>query len=973
MPHTDLTSYMKDTNKTKKQLLEELAELRVRLSELEVEEAKQKRGRELLSKLNKSFLSLGPDSRKNIETLATTAGELLGGACMLYNRLDRERGMLCTWGIWQEPEGYKPEDPPEGHICYDVIRGGGDEPVIIKDLTGTKYERTDPNVKNYKLKSYLGVPVKLEGKVVGSFCLCDVVKRKFTDDEVKIATMLAQAVAGEEVREITAEKLRKSEEKYREMIDGLHEAVYRMSLPGGEYEYFSPAVESIFGYSAETFLDNPMFIKKIIHPDSQDYFKEKWADLLRGNLPPTYEYKIVDPEGNERWILQSNRCLFDDQGSFIAIEGICQNITERKRAEKNLFQKNEQLELVMQGANIGWWDWDIPSGKELYNDILPKLLGYKLNEIEPDIKWWEDKIHPDDLKQVRIVLQEHFDGKTEFFINKHRLKSRTGKWKWFFDHGKVVSRDKAGKPIRMIGTLRDIDNQHRSEEALRESEERFRNLMEYIPGISIQGYNTEGTVRYWNKASEHVYGYTAEEAVGKNLGDLIIPEDVKPQFLKALEIGRMATISDELLPAGEVTLLHKDGSPINVYSIHTVVCIEGKETLMFCLDVDLSERKRLEEQLRHVQKMEAIGTLAGGIAHDFNNILAGIMGYATLVKRSLDRGSPLLPDMDSIERLSQRAADLTGALLAFARKGKYNPQVLNINNVVDNVLKVIGQTAKKGIAIETEMPPDISNTEADEGQIHQFLMNLCINACEAMAEGGTLTIRTGDAETDEAFSNRHPGLQEGPCISISVSDTGSGMDAGTLERIFEPFYTTKEEKAGTGMGLAMVIGIVEGHGGCIEVESEPGEGSTFTVYLPATSKNIQPAVAKPIGTLRGDETILVVDDEKGFRDSIGRCLKELGYTLFEAASGEEALKVIEGEKDNVDLVLLDMIMEGMSGAETFARMREIVPDLPIIICTGYTLDKSSQHLLKREPCSFIQKPVMPDDLTIIVRKLLDKR
>jgi len=299
------------------------------------------------------------------------------------------------------------------------------------------------------------------------------------------------------------------------------------------------------------------------------------------------------------------------------------------------------------------------------------------------------------------------------------------------------------------------------------------------------------------------------------------------------------------------------------------------------------------------------------------------------------------------------------------------PEPLSINRVIEEVLKVIGQTVGKMVDIKAELSPEASNIIGDEGQVSQVVMNLCVNACEAMPEGGTLTVETKDAEPGKGFFRIHPTLKKQAYVSIVVSDTGIGIESELLEHIFEPFVTSKEKRTKTGLGLAMVFGIVDKHGGCIEVESERGKGSTFTVYLPATKEKERVVQPKPIASLKGDETVLVIDDEKEFRESVGRRLQALGYTVVKASSGEEAVKVLMNRKVKVDLVLLDMLMKGMDGAETFRRMREIAPNLKVIICSGFFLNSKCQLVLNGGGKGFIQKPFKDNELALKLREVLD--
>jgi PAS domain S-box-containing protein len=502
-------------------------------------------------------------------------------------------------------------------------------------------------------------------------------------------------------------------------------------------------------------------------------------------------------------------------------------------------------------------------------------------------------------------------------------------------------------------------------EALRESEERFRTIFDSAKD-AIFLETPEGRILDANKAACELLGYTREELLAKRVSDIVPPERAAlfPKRIQARTVQKGVYV--------EVEELRKKGVRIPVEVSNTLVDIGGRQRVVAIVR-DIGERKRLEEQLLHAQKMEAVGTLAGGLAHDFNNILAGILGYASLLRALLNENNLPSSDAESIEGLTQRGAAIARSLLAFSRKGAYRPVALSINEVVGSVLQMMAQTAGKQIEIRTKLPEGVSSVIGDEGQLHQALLNLCINACEAMPDGGTLTVETANAKPGRGFFLAHPKTTQGPYVSVAVADTGIGMDAETRARIFEPFFTTKADTTGTGLGLPMALGIVERHGGCIEVESASGEGSRFTMYLPATRRKAREVRRKPVGTLRGDETILVVDDEDGFRDGTSRWLRELGYTVIEAASGAEALRIIRKKKDKIKLVLLDMIMKGPSGTETFARMRKLSPGTAVVICTGYSIDAKCQRALRSGASGIILKPLEADRIALKIRQILDDR
>lgn len=370
---------------------------------------------------------------------------------------------------------------------------------------------------------------------------------------------------------------------------------------------------------------------------------------------------------------------------------------------------------------------------------------------------------------------------------------------------------------------------------------------------------------------------------------------------------------------------------------------------------DISDRKQMEEEAIREQKIEAIGRMAGGIAHDFNNILAGIVGYTTLLKEGCQSQSTVSADLESIERLVMRGAELSRALLIYSRRGKYTRAKLDINDLVDEVGGVIRRTMIKDIEMKVRLAPDLPEIIADRGHIYQAVMNLSLNAIEAMPEGGVLTITT---LINSPVGTGYKSLlspYSGSYVAVTVSDNGLGMDNETRKFIFEPFFTTKVRQPGKGLGLSMVAGIAGRHGGSIEVESEPGQGSTFTLFLPFGEET--PAVISvppPAETVQG--AILIVDDEEDFRSTLSRWLEGHGFGVLSAAGGEEALKYLKEKKEEISLVLLDMVMEGMGGAETFQAMRKIVPDLAVIICSGGPLDDGCKKMLDEGARDFIQKP-----------------
>jgi signal transduction histidine kinase/ActR/RegA family two-component response regulator len=397
----------------------------------------------------------------------------------------------------------------------------------------------------------------------------------------------------------------------------------------------------------------------------------------------------------------------------------------------------------------------------------------------------------------------------------------------------------------------------------------------------------------------------------------------------------------------------------------------GKLVNVVAMMEDVTERRRLEEQLIQSQKMESIGLLAGGIAHDFNNILGGILGYASFVKTQVPKEDRIYPHLETIERSALRAAELTSQLLGFARGGKYVVGPLIINDLVRETADLLRGTIETNIAMTTGLDASSPVIEADASQMQQVLMNLCVNARDAMPGGGELTITTTRLDAPDAFLRSIPEARGGRFVRIEIADTGIGIEKAIRGKIFDPFFTTKEKGKGTGLGLATVYGIVKNHNGFINVESEIGSGTTFSVYIPAVDKvaaKVQENESRPQG---GQETILVVDDEEMIRMLVRDILEEIGYNVLSAADGIEAVELYKEKDGEIDLVILDMTMPGMGGRETFEKLKEMNPSVRAILSTGYAADERARQMLAMGVKAFVQKPYRIDDLASAVRRTLD--
>jgi PAS domain S-box-containing protein len=471
-----------------------------------------------------------------------------------------------------------------------------------------------------------------------------------------------------------------------------------------------------------------------------------------------------------------------------------------------------------------------------------------------------------------------------------------------------------------------------------------------------------------NPVMATMYGYEdPQEMEGLSELDLVAPQSID-DVRSRIEARRPGEPVEETYVCKGA---RKDGSVIDVEVAVTTVRT-GDTMAMMTIHRDVTERIQLEQQLLEADKMRAVGTLAGGIAHDFNNILSGIVGSVAFLKRSIDRSHPNYQDVETIERLGLRAADLTKKILGFARGGKYEVKSLDVNQIMEEVVGIISSSFDPSIAVLTELQEDLRSVEGDAAQIQSVIMNLCINARDAMPEGGTLTLRTRNVTLDEDSVGSRLEEAPGDYVQVAVADTGVGMEQDVMGRVFEPFFTTKEVGKGTGLGLAMAYGIIKDHGGHILVDSKVGEGSTFTFRLPAS---VTPVTATQEGdreeTPGGGETILVVDDEDQVLRLAKRILESYGYRVLLADEGSKAVETLRSNQGEIDLVILDIGMPGMGGRETQKLLQELDSDLPILISSGYSPGGQAEGMLAMGAQGFLPKPYQIDDLARAVRRILD--
>ncbi len=608
----------------------------------------------------------------------------------------------------------------------------------------------------------------------------------------------------------------------------------------------------------------------------------------------------------------------------------------------------------------------------LCNKAFEKLTGYTRGEVEGRMSWRDLVALPEERdRMLHYHRERRVDPARAPEVYEFQLLNRAGEVR-----NMALSVTLVPETKKSLAFLQDITERRSAEAALRESEKWYRAIFENtgLPSIIIA---PDTTIIKANTEWARLSGYSIEENEGKkSWTEFVDPEDLE----RMRNYHRNRRVEDASAPRKYEFRFKRRNGEIRLM-INSVTVIPGTQYSIASL-MDITElreaegmRRRLEEQLMMVRKLESIGHLAGGVAHDFNNMLAAILGYAEMLQRKLPEADPLGDMVEEIKKAAQRAGDLTRQLLAFARKQTLEIKPLNLNQVINNFEKMVRRTIREDILIQKYLQSDLDLIEGDVGQIEQIILNLAINAQDAMPHGGTLVFQTSNTVLDEAYADSHPGVLPGRYVMLVMSDSGTGMDEATMNRIFEPFFTTKEVGKGTGLGLATVYGIVKQHGGNIWVYSEPGKGSTFRVYFPRASRredavsSITSGEAMPTGS----ETILVVEDQEQVRRVTSLMLRQNGYTVIEAENGLRALEHAASFREPIHLLLTDVVMPGMNGRDLYEELKQMRPGIRVLYVSGYPREIISHEGILDEGVNLLSKPVTAETLTARVREILDGR
>jgi len=632
--------------------------------------------------------------------------------------------------------------------------------------------------------------------------------------------------------------------------------------------------------------------------------------------------------------------------------------TELRRAEKTLQETEELYSKLITAIPDIVVRTDINGQILFLNDVALQFSGYQRSEIlGKNILAF---IAPEDQESAvenMILMFERRLGPKEYAVV-----MKDGK-KTPFEINSDVLRRNDGSPYGTVNICRDISKRLKAEEALRDSEKQYRLLFDNANDAIFIAQ--DGKIKFPNPRTLEIFGFKKEQPKDIPFADIIHPKDRE----RVVDLHRRRLSGEEHLPTNySFRIINSTGREYTLQLNVVKIAWEGRPaTLNFVRDI--TDQLNLEASLRQAQKMEAIGTLAGGIAHDFNNLLMGIQGRISLMMFGMEAAHPFFEHLNSIEDCVKNATDLTRQLLGFARGGKYEIKPTRMNGILDQSIEMFGRTRKE-IQIHKDYEEHLWTVAVDQGQMHQVLLNLFVNAWQAMPGGGNLHLRTENRVIYEDML-RPPELSPGNYIKISVTDTGMGMDETTKARIFEPFFTTKEMGRGTGLGLASSYGIIRNHGGWISADSRIGQGSTFSFYLPASETTVKPQSHTPAKEMKVNETILLVDDVEIIIDVGRQFLEVLGYTVFTARSGREALETYSREFGKIDLVILDMIMPAMDGGETIQRLKAINPKVRIVLSSGYSINGEAAEIMNRGCNGFIQKPYGLNELSETIRKALE--
>ncbi|MEA3435015.1 MAG: PAS domain S-box protein [Thermodesulfobacteriota bacterium] len=891
--------------------------------------------------------------------------------------VDNHRMMLKFMTTLLEKEGFEVKTAKDGISALDVLKTYTPDVIfidlIMPNISGEKLcmiVRSMPQMKDAFLVILSAIAAEGELDFTGFGADACIAKGPFDKMSAHVLALLdrwkkgdlsgfAQKVVGIEdinKREITKELL-STKRHLQVIIENMAEGIFELT-PEGMIIYANPVAVTISGIEEEKLLGS--YFTGLFRENNlkrvRDLVESAVAsqNTINGNLPIDF---------NDRQVLLNIIPIKDQDRNSIIV--ILNDVSERKLVEEALDQSEEQYrKLVEISPNTilvhseGKIQYVNPTGVKLFEASGPQeLIG----------RPYLDIVHPDDRAGSKERMRKMVEDGLVAHSREHRLITLDGR---------VINVESSGTTFNhqekiMIQTIiHNITERKQAESALTESERHYRRLMDMMPD-AVAVWADEKIV-FANPAAARILGAVdADKLIGRSYWKVVHPDyhEIGKKRVEQAQKGEQISLL-------EFKFVRLDGETIYCESTGGAITFHGGPAVVSVWR-DITDRKKAEEektrlasQLLQAQKMEAIGTLAGGIAHDFNNLLMGIQGHTSLMLMDTDSSHPMFEHLNEIKNHVKSSVNLTKQLLGFARGGKYETRTTDLNELVKNQTRMFQRTRKE-ITIYESYEKNLWATEVDRGQIEQVLLNLYVNAWQAMPGGGDLTVKTENISIDENYY-AHFEVTPGKYVKISIADTGEGMDEITRQRIFEPFFTTKEMGRGTGLGLASVYGIIKNHEGFINVYSEPGEGTTFTVYLPASGNAVVKEEKEYNRLIDGQGTILLVDDEEMIIGVGKQMIKRLGYDVITAGSGKEAVEIYKENQDEINLVVLDMIMPVMGGGETFEKLRKIDKNVRVLLSSGYSLNSQASEIMAKGCAGFIQKPFYMKEFSHKIAEILKK-
>jgi two-component system cell cycle sensor histidine kinase/response regulator CckA len=868
-------------------------------------------------------------------------------------------------------EGYLEErhvtslEKDEKHNPAGITIHTGTPTICRNILSDPAFESLRAEAENLGYASLIALPLTANGETYGAMNIYASEHDAFDSTEVLLlaetAKDISYGIASMRARlegERMKESLRKSEEQFKTIFNSASDAIMIHDFQGHFLEVNETACKRL-GYTRDEFLRmTPVDI------DSPEYARlamQRIDDIQRKGQA-VFETVYVTSDG-ETFPIELNARVIEFEGKP-AILSVARDVTERKNAEQALRDSEEKYSKLFHESNDAIFIHDLEGNIIDVNQRVIDLLGYEREEV---LKLNVRDLHP---PGALAQSKEAFDTVTECgHVNfEIKFKKKSGE---IFEADVSSSLFDIGNRKVIQGIVRDLTERRKAEKELRETQELYETLVRTSPD-AITTSDLSGNITYVSQNTLLLHGYEhADELIGKNALDLIAPEE-HDRAIKNIQ----RTLTHGSVQNVEYTLFRKDGTRFTGELNAALVKNEDGKPLFFIASVrDVTDRKRIEEQLRQAQKMEAIGALAGGMAHDFNNLLIPVLGYADLLLLKLgERDASLTQYVSEIKKTAERAVALTKQLLTLGRRQMLTMIVLDLNALVSNLENMLRRLIGEDIEFYLALEPCLMPIKADPSQIELIIINLVVNARDAMPEGGTLTIQTENVSFDRETAGTMHDAEPGDYVCLTVKDTGIGMDSMTLERIFEPFFSTKEDSRGTGLGLSTVYGSVKQHDGWIDVQSGKGQGSSFRIYLPANLRIAEERNDEDVQMhdIRGNnERILLVEDDNAVRDLTENILTKNGYIVIGARNAKEALEICAREEQSIDLVFSDVVLPGKSGIQLAEELLAFNPVLKVILSSGYAAPRSLWNLIHEKGYRFLQKPYKMVDLLKVVKEMCE--